>query len=216
MSTATTTLVCFAVKEEAAPFRQFVQQNPSVSMVVTGMGKRNAERAVKAALELHTPTLVLTSGFAGGLDPKLDTGVVLYEAAPETGLVNVLEKLGARPAVFYCATRMAVTAAEKRVLRETTKADAVEMESHAIHALCRERTIPCATIRVISDTANEDLPLDFNAFVTPDDQFSYTRLALAVMKSPGSIPALIALQKRTASAAANLAHTLKKLLETRG
>jgi hypothetical protein len=78
--------------------------------------------------------------------------------------------------------------------------------------VCRERGIPCATVRVISDTANEDLPLDFNQLSRPDMSLDFGKLALAVAKSPGKIGALLRLQKQTQLAAEALAATLAKVI----
>ena len=203
-------LVCFAVKEEAAPFRRRLPAN--VTVLVTGMGAAAAERAVKARLVARDWSLVLTCGFAGGLDPALQIGAVICEADEDFPLRDALLHAGAVAVRFHCAERVAVTAFEKAVLRERTGADAVEMESGIIRRLCRERGIPSATVRVISDTAHEDLPLDFNLLVNADGKLSLGKLARDVLRRPRKIPALMALGRRSKSAAKRLATLLRAVL----
>jgi adenosylhomocysteine nucleosidase len=228
-------LVCFALKEEAAPFRKMaagrVAAAQAASILIAGIGRKNAEKSVREFLATHSPELVLTCGFAGGLNPALKPGEVVFETSfrgssrresAQTGIGNQLEpthvgcyeKLlaaGAKPAKFFCTDRIATTVAEKKKLRAETGADAVEMESGAIQAVCRERGIPCATVRVISDTAGEDLPLDFNALAKPDLSLDYGKLVWAIAKSPGKIGALLKLQKKTRFAAERLAEVLVKI-----
>src|ERR1017187_499161 len=208
-----TTVVCFALKEEAAPFRKIAAGKSGISILITGIGRQNAEKSVREFLATNSPELVLTCGFAGGLNPDLKLGDVVFEVqSPESKVQSQLLAAGAKPAKFFCADRIATTVAEKKRLRAETSADAVEMESEVIHAVCRERGIPCATVRVISDTAGEDLPLDFNRLFKPDMSLDYGKLAWAVMKSPGKIGALLKLQKRTRFAAEQLADIVGKII----
>lgn len=206
------TLVCFAVKEEAAAFKKNLTNLAGVEILVTGMGRKNAERTVRQQLAQKTPALVLTCGFAGALHPDLKVGDVLFDADTESGIAEKIRAAGGRAGIFHCASRVAVTVVEKTQLRQTTAADAVEMESEVIRLICREKKIPSATIRVISDAANENLPLDFNALMTPEQNLSFAKLAFALMKSPGKVPQLLALQRNTRFAAQRLAEVLEKLL----
>jgi nucleoside phosphorylase len=229
------TLVCFAVKEEAAVFRR-TPAAASVQIMLVGMGKANAEASLRnflaggASVPASRPSLVITSGFAGGLNPQLITGDVVFDTdAPLTPLLSpsdgermsattgqgLREKLlaaGAREAKFCCAERVAVTVAEKAALWRATGADAVEMESQIIRDICRKQKISSATVRVILDAAGEDLPLDFNALARADQSLNFVKLALAVLRSPGKIGALLRLQQQTSAAAKNLGQVLEAAL----
>lgn len=204
-------LVCFALKEEAGAFEKFAKGSLDVSILISGIGRKNAESAINAALKDDSPRRVFTCGFAGALNPALRGGDVVF-TTNDAGLQKRLIATGAKPAKFLCASKVASTAAEKLELHRTTSADAVEMESEVIQSICQERSIPCATVRVISDTANEDLPLDFNKLSNADLSLNYGKLALAVAKSPGKIPALLRLQKKCKFAAERLADVLRQVL----
>ncbi len=125
---------------------------------------------------------------------------------------KALLSAGAVPGKFYCSVRVAVTAAEKALLWRSTGADAVEMESSVIRSLCRDRGIPGATLRVVSDAANEDLPLDFNALMTSDQKLSIPRLLGKLAMSPRAIPRVMDLQRNTRAAARRLAEVLRASL----
>jgi len=200
-------LVCFALPQEAGAFQQRVAGRADLAILITGIGRQNSERRLLERWPPLPPRFVLTCGFAGGLDPALAPGDVLC-ATEDAGWRGRLTAAGAKPVKFFCATRIATTREEKQELRRATGADAVEMESEAIQALCRERGIPCATVRVISDSANEDLPLDFNQLSKPDLSLDYGKLLWAIAKSPGKIPGLLHLQKNSSLAARRLAEVL--------
>ena len=243
MPRSTLTLVCFAVKEEAAPFKAAIASRPDIQILLTGMGQRNAERSIRSALQdgahnspfsdkprnlptvrspspqpspqgegVQRPGMILTCGFAGALNPDLPLGTVLFSCDDTPHLQPRLLATGAIPSRFHCSNRVASTAAEKRQLWESTHADAVEMESQVICNICSEHQIPCATIRVILDTASEDLPLDFNFLMTADQQMDYRKLAFSLAKSPSKIAALLRLQKQSKEAAKRLADVLLKLI----
>jgi len=218
-------LFCFAVEQEAKFFVQPAREklvagigrdNPlrfhAMEKLFTGIGRENAERKLHAKLKEEPYQLVLSCGFAGGLNPYLTTGTVVFSADEDAGLTDALLVAGACPVRFHCSTRVAITVEEKKALWETTGADAVEMESSIIRAICRAHGIPSATIRVISDAADENLPLDFNALLTGDHELNYPKLVLALLSAPSKIPALLRLQRQTQLAARRLADVLVRLI----
>ena len=205
-------LVCFALKEEARFFKPEAGSHEQIQTLLTGIGLHNAEKAVREVLAQQKPSLVLSCGFAGGLRPDLASGSVVFSVDDATGLEAPLLAAGALPVRFHCVNRVATTAEQKRALWQATSADAVEMESQIICECCRQQTIPSGTVRVILDTAGEDLPLDFNEMMTADQRMDYPKLAMALVKSPGKVSALQRLQKQSGEAAQRLANVLMKVL----
>lgn len=202
-------LVTFAVKEEV----KFFPASPGIRRFVTGMGRDNAERAIETAVAEMHPSLVLTCGFAGGLNPVLKSSEVVFNADPGSILYDKLKQAGATPISFFCARRVAITSEEKQRLWRGMGLDAVEMESESIRDYCRERDIPSATVRVISDTALEDLPLDFNTLLSPAKKINYTKLGWALVRAPFKLAELLAFQQKTVDAAKALGGFLNKVLQ---
>ena len=203
-------LVCFAVREEARFFS--APAHPATRPLITGMGRRRASGAIRAALSCHRPRLVLTCGFAGGLNPALPLGQVVCDDTQAGPFQNTLNGPGILKGRFVHSDRVVVSAADKAQLRQASGGDAVEMESSAIVAACHEQGLPVIVLRVISDTATEDLPMDFNRFSRSDGSLSLPRLLLGVARSPAAIPRLIAFQGRLREAARNLALELQRYL----
>jgi adenosylhomocysteine nucleosidase len=204
-------LVCFAMPDEARPFRKRARSMPNVQVQLTGIGRRNAEKTVGAAMARQRPDLVLSSGFAGGLHPQLPQGALVFDAPPQ--IEPAFLSIQARRVRFYCADRIAATSSEKQSLRSVSGADAVEMESQAITNLCRGQGIPCATLRIILDTAERNLPMDFNKYADSNQKFQMWKLLLDLAFSPGKVGPLLYFQKECVGMAEKLSAALCEVIK---
>src|SRR5260370_7426340 len=101
-------LFCFAVEQEA----KFVSQK-GMELLITGIGRENAERRLHAALKREPYQLVLSCGFAGGLNPYLTTGTVVFATDEDPGLTPALLAAAASPRRFHSPAPFAATLAQK-------------------------------------------------------------------------------------------------------
>src|SRR5262249_40028483 len=146
-------------------------------------------------------------GFAGGLNPAFGCGTVVFSTRDET-LERALSKTGAVAGQFHFSSRVATTSEEKRQIRNQTRADVVDMESEIICRVALEHGVRCAAVRVILDPENQDLPLDFNAVMTPDQKMDNLKLTLALAKSPRKLSAMIRFGKQVTEASERLGEVL--------
>lgn len=151
-------------------------------LIANGPGKECVNQALSKHVQVDG---IISTGFCGALDPALKAGDIVRE--------------------LHSIDRVAVTATEKRELRERTGAAAVDMESAAIAGKASAWGVPFFAIRAVSDTAQEDMPLDFNLYRGADGRFSRFRIALAALTRPFSrVPALLRLDRNCRMAAESL------------
>jgi hopanoid-associated phosphorylase len=119
------------------------------------------------------PSLVISWGLCGGLDPQLrpgdlilgaevvsDDGAVGTDEAVASSLARRLASAGERVVVggLAAADAPVLTAAAKAELRRATGAAGVDMESLIAGRYALEQRIPFAILRAVADPAKRDLP----------------------------------------------------------
>jgi len=231
-------LVTFALDAEFAPwrrlrrFRRVALAAPSlyearvgavdVRVALTGVGAAHARRVVQQALA-EGADLCISTGLAGGLRMGQRTGEVLAARAvlapsgvvfvkSDSPLLGAAIRCGAREVpMFRSADSVVLTAVEKA--RLAVSADAVEMESFAVLSEAQGLRVPAVAIRVIGDTAEQNLPLDFNRVLGREGRVSTSRLFVELARNPLRVPAVARLGRQSQRAAARLAVFLDRYVE---
>ena len=231
-------LVTFAVEAEFAPWRKlrdfkrtttagvvyFSTQfaGAELDVFLTGIAGKSAWLEAATALYDSEIDVCISSGLAGGLRPEHKIGEILVadkvvaaardlSAFSEPSLVESAVAMGAKKTVFYSADHVVLAAAEKRELGAF--ADAVEMESCGVLTEAGLFAAKTVAVRAISDTSEEDLPLDFNKVTNDSGDVSLARVLGEVVSAPGSIPALMRFGQRSRFAAQSLANFLEHYLQ---
>ena len=154
------------------------------------------------------PSLVVSWGLCGGLDPRLrpghlilgaevvsDEGAVRTDEAVTSSLAQRLGGAGARVGVERLAASDApvLTAAAKAELRRATGAAGVDMESLIAGQFALEQRIPFAILRAVADPGERDLPPLVLKAVTSDGVVDVPAVIGALVRSPSQFAGLRAL-----------------------
>ena len=196
-----------------------------VGVVLTGIGPRQAALKVSEIVwESNEPVRIcISTGLAGSLRPEYRLADVLaarrvYSGAAQgpresrviecdPSLVALAGECGARIAGrFHTADRVISAASEKQ--RLGAEADAVDMESFEVLKESMAYGARSVVIRAISDTAQEDLPLDMDRILTGDGRVSRSRVLGQLARRPWALPGLLRLGARSKRAAEGLASFL--------
>ena len=232
-------LVTFAVEAEFAPWRKIRRfskasaanvdyfstdiSGAQVDVLFTGVGGKNEWLEATSAMYDSEIDVCVSSGLAGGLKPGHEIGEILVAekvlstprdivAYSESSLIKSAVSAGAKKVpFFYTADRVVLCGAEKHQLAAI--ADAVEMESFDVLIEAGLFAAKTVAIRAVSDTADEDLPLDFNKVTNDSGDVSMKRILVELVSAPSSIPALIRFGQRSRTATQSLANFLDRYLK---
>ena len=174
-----------------------------IVLAANGPGPKLAARAAEVVKEHYVLEGMISMGFCGGLSFNLKP-CDIFVGIGIAGLVHALSVPRSHSCerthtgTLLSIDRVATTAQEKRELREKTQADAIDMEAGALAAQAAGWNIPCYVIKVVTDTASESFPLDFNRLRDPEGRFNRDKIIAAALSRPASrLPALLHLNKRS-------------------
>ena len=145
---------------EAVFAREISWRGDRWMLLANGPGPRLVDRMLSSpAIAGWHAQQVMSMGFCGALDPALHVGDIVISGE---GFKSPSHRF--MRAEIWSADRVAVSSGEKRQLRQSTGAAVVEMEAAAVAEKARKWGLPFRAVKAVSDTADEDLPLDFNHY----------------------------------------------------
>jgi hopanoid-associated phosphorylase len=206
-------LIVSGLKREAA-----IMGGPGRTAICGDASVLRARLANAASLK---PSLVVSWGLCGGLDPRLHPGDLILgaEVVSRAGAVRTDEAVtmslaqrligaGARVVIERLAASDApvLTAAAKAELRRATGAAGVDMESLIAGQYALEQRAPFAIVRAVADPAQRDLPPVVLKAVDSGGGINAHAVIGELIRSPGQFARLSVLAADSRAAF----HTLKR------
>ncbi|MDR2117165.1 MAG: 5'-methylthioadenosine/S-adenosylhomocysteine nucleosidase, partial [Planctomycetaceae bacterium] len=194
------------------------------AIVESGVGQANAGRAAEVLIDVFKPKRILSAGYAGGLAKRLkqfdvcfpeillreSDGKKFYASNSVPEIIDestCLEKQN-RKLILLTTDFVAGSPKQKSMLYHKTGAELVDMETFAVAEVCRKHQIPLLAVRIILDTAEEQIPKDVQRILKNVEKGS-ARLAGSVIGSifsrPSSMLDLFSLKQRALRATDRLA-----------
>lgn len=190
-------------------FRFF--ENGEFVLVCAGIGAGAARRAAEAIIALYNPMIVYSVGFAGALDGTLKVGDTMR---PER-VVNARD--GSSVAIdgghgVLVSFESIASPEQKRKLRESYSAQAVDMEAAAVAQAAEARGVAFEAAKAISDDMDFEFP-SMERFVDSEGKFSEARFGFFVAVRPWIWPQVYRLARNGKRASASLCAFLRGLSE---
>ena len=207
-----------------------------IAWCTSGAGIESASKATSLLIDGHRPRLIISAGFAGGLDASVRQGTVAYptcvlrRGTSATDLESIpLRDFHPDPAfptstahttqprllMIISVDSIICTAMEKKSLNQTTGAHLVDMETFGVAFVARAAGLPCASIRVISDDAQQNLPTEIARLVQPQSLMRRFGVTLAaITRRPRSAIDMWRLWEHAVVDGKTLAQALKRTCQS--
>ncbi|MGB7729682.1 MAG: hypothetical protein WBL50_16750 [Candidatus Acidiferrum sp.] len=201
--------------------------NAEVTALVTGVGTQSAARAMGLMMRMADENcyfdICISSGLAGALQDGLSPGDII---APQLLIAEMahadlgsdrlkvdddlrkkaLESGAVGADCLLTTDQVLLKASHKKAC--SSRAQSVDMESFDIVKEANAWGARSVVVRAISDSADEDLPINFNLTLSDERQISMIKVLRELVKHPRAFPALLRFGKQSRRAAQRLAEFL--------
>jgi len=204
-----------------------------ITVLVTGIGTESSAQAMGLMMQMADENkhfdVCVSSGLAGALDEALMPGDII---APQSLIAEnkhseaPSEQLKVHPELRKQAVAMGAIAADclltsHQVMAKasakracSSKAQSVDMESFEIVKEAQAWGAQSVVVRAISDSAKEDLPINFNLTLSKKQQVSVSKIVWELAKNPVALPAVLRFAAQSRKAAEKLARFLDAYVQT--
>ena len=203
-------------------------QGRQILVVQSGVGKKRARIVLEQVFDVYSPTLVISCGFAGGLNSDLKLGDVLVadtviditdksnKVLDSSEVLKAKEMSSGFSFPVYSGPLITSDVAicipeEKRKLGDQNSALGVDMETSALLEVTSQRLIPLVSIRVISDTVDQELA-NFSPCFDENGNVSKMKAGWYILTNPSLIPMAMSLKSQMPLAVKNMTEFLEKFV----
>jgi adenosylhomocysteine nucleosidase len=191
-------------------YYQGTWRDRNIVLAALGIGLENARRGVQALIQIHSLSMMIALGFAGGLEPQAKTGTLIlaeeihYENETEPffvcnpELLRISERflresgIPLRVGKIVTVSAPLCTAEKKREIGRQQGFLAVDMESAALAEAARAEGVPLLCFRVILDEVQDHFRLDPHR-INKNGKLSLPGVLKTLTMNPALIPDFIRL-----------------------
>jgi adenosylhomocysteine nucleosidase len=202
--------------------------NRQIALVESGPGVDRAAKAAHALIDAYRPRLVVSAGFAGGLDPRarrqdlvVATSLIRLPSPSERGAGGEGGEIALDPAALapwldevpnlhrgrlLTFDRVIRLREEKQRLGRLHEALAVDMETFAVAEVCRARAVDFLAVRAISDAVDDELPRDIGTLLAQKSFAGQLGAAVgSIFRRPAAVKDLFNLHQSALESSSRLA-----------
>lgn len=195
----------------------------SISILESGMGAVNAERAAESLVKERDPELLISAGLGGGVNSQLVTGDIVLANKILQWQDGKLEKIDFMPfpitpdpvirsGTFVTGTGILSKKGVAALLDDRFQFPLLEMESAPIAKVSKKHGIPILGVRAVSDPWDEELLFHIEEFCDDSLQIKPGRVLVTTLRKPWILPQLIRLARGSRIAADALAEIISVLI----
>lgn len=186
-------------------------ESEGTAVVCGGIGPEAARRATGTLIAIHKPQLIVSAGFAGGLDRSLHAGDVFCPGLVIDASDGSRFEAGGGSGQLVSFSTIAGTA-QKAKLAKAYQAQAVDMEAAAVARAASCHGVPFCAVKAISDELDFEMP-GLEKFVERGEHAGFRQwdFAAYVMLRPWLWGRALQLGSGSAKAARSLCRRLSAL-----